>query len=239
MGLAVPRANQVWLNDGNGNFTDSGQSLGNSRSNAVSLGDVDGDGDLDAFVGNSLRCVQDTCGPAPNAVWLSDGSGSFSASGQSLGGAFSLAVAVGDLDGDGDLDTLVGNEGANTVWLNQDPRPGDFDDDQDIDGDDFLIWQDGFGIQSRATRHNGDADFDGDVDGDDFVIWQTNFDAGATTGNASAVPAVRRRDSDHLDSSMSRKEVLDEAYVERDGASARWTKRSLRDELVDELTLLK
>jgi hypothetical protein len=35
-----------------GIFTDSGQSLGNSTSHAVALGDVDGDGDLDAFVAN-------------------------------------------------------------------------------------------------------------------------------------------------------------------------------------------
>ena len=63
------QANKVWLNDGSGNFSDSGQSLGNSDSQGVALGDVDGDGDLDAFVGE-LR------GDA-NKVWLNDGSGSF------------------------------------------------------------------------------------------------------------------------------------------------------------------
>ncbi len=43
-----------------GSFTDSGQTLGNHYSFSVSLGDVDGDGDLDAFVANHDA----------NRVWL-------------------------------------------------------------------------------------------------------------------------------------------------------------------------
>jgi hypothetical protein len=38
---------------GMGFFTDSGQSLGSSYSYGVALGDLDGDGDLDAFVANA------------------------------------------------------------------------------------------------------------------------------------------------------------------------------------------
>ena len=37
---------------GNVTFTDSGQSLGSSKSFGVELGDVDNDGDLEAFVTN-------------------------------------------------------------------------------------------------------------------------------------------------------------------------------------------
>jgi hypothetical protein len=44
--------NKLWLNDSMGNFTDSGQNLGNSNSRGVLLGDLDDDGDLDAFVFN-------------------------------------------------------------------------------------------------------------------------------------------------------------------------------------------
>lgn len=63
----------------------------------------------------------------------------------------------------------------------------DFDLDGDVDGDDFLAWQSGFGLQSGACRLDGDADSDGDVDGDDFLIWQTEFGSG--DGSASgAVP---------------------------------------------------
>jgi len=91
-------------------FVDSGQSLGSSESFGVALGDVDGDGDLDAFVANQAD---------PNKVWLNDGNGIFTDSGQSLGSSDSFGVALGDVDGDGDLDAFVANyAGHNKVWLN-------------------------------------------------------------------------------------------------------------------------
>ena len=40
--------NSIWFNDGAGRFTDSGQTLGAARSNGVALGDLDGDGLVDA-----------------------------------------------------------------------------------------------------------------------------------------------------------------------------------------------
>ena len=41
----------MWMNDGQGLFSDSGQALGTTDSFAVALGDVDKDGDPDALVG--------------------------------------------------------------------------------------------------------------------------------------------------------------------------------------------
>jgi hypothetical protein len=84
-------------------FSDSGQNLGISHSFGVALGDVDGDGDLDAFVANAN-------GQA-NKVWVNDGSGDFSDGYQGLGNSDSRAVALGDVDGDGDLDAFVVNDG--------------------------------------------------------------------------------------------------------------------------------
>ena len=56
------------LNDGDGYFIDSGLRLGNGNSKHVSLGDLDGDGDLDAFISN----VPGDDGQAANEVWLNE-----------------------------------------------------------------------------------------------------------------------------------------------------------------------
>lgn len=149
--------NMVWMNDGVGSFRDTGQRLGTLASSAVALGDLDGDGDLDAFVGN-IGSIVDTSGTirrdGPNTVWLNYGTGQFDDSGQLLGNASTYALALGDVDGDGDLDTFVGNGGANEVWLN-----------------------DGTGHFADSGQNLGDAntrvvvlvDLDGDGDLDAFV----------------------------------------------------------------------
>lgn len=113
----VAPVNRV-LFGGDAGLVDSGQQLGFRGSQAVALGDVDGDGDLDAFVGNSQSNGQDTSHDEPNELWLNDGNGHFSDSGQLFGRQRTYAVALGDVDGDGDLDALVGNEGADELWLN-------------------------------------------------------------------------------------------------------------------------
>lgn len=86
----------------------------------VALGDLDGDGDLDAFIANSTHMDED--GDAvdfdANEVWINDGRGVFTDSGLRLGNLRSYAAALGDLDGDGDLDAVVGNNGPDEIWWN-------------------------------------------------------------------------------------------------------------------------
>jgi hypothetical protein len=139
----------VWLNGGSGTFT-GGPSLGSSLSFGVSLGDLDGDGDLDAFVAN--------WGGA-NRVWLNGGSGTFTG-GQSLGSSWSYGVSLGDLDGDGDLDAFVANWGANRVWLKN-------------GGGTFTITGQSLGNLWSWGVSLGDLDGDGDLDA--FVAnWGAN-----------------------------------------------------------------
>lgn len=50
----------------------------------------------------------------------------------------------------------------------------DFNNDDKVDGRDFLIWQRGFSTPD-ALLADGDADGDFDVDGDDLIIWQDQY----------------------------------------------------------------
>lgn len=98
---------KVWLNDGTGTFYDSGQELGNYQAGGVALGDVDGDGDLDALVANWHHVLQPN--PQPNQLWINDGKGNFTVSNQDFGKSMVSDVALEDLDGDGDLDAFIAN----------------------------------------------------------------------------------------------------------------------------------
>ena len=108
-------AETVWLNDGTGSFTPHPTLpvFGAGNSVALAVGDVDGDLDLDVVVANG--------GNEPESVWLNDGLGGFADAENppAFGAGESMAVALGDLDGDGDLDAVVANNGAETVWRNE------------------------------------------------------------------------------------------------------------------------
>ncbi|MDP6518771.1 MAG: VCBS repeat-containing protein, partial [Planctomycetota bacterium] len=115
------QGNSVYLNDGSGNFTDSGQALGNADTRALALGDLDRDGDLDLAVGNVVE----------ERIFLNDGAGNFTDSGQALGTGSTKSLVLADLDGDGDLDLVVGNgldinvdnpgqlDQQNYIWFNE------------------------------------------------------------------------------------------------------------------------
>jgi hypothetical protein len=110
----------VWLNDGDGSLISNGQFVGEMGSNAVALGDLNGDGYLDAFLANGRTLDENGLyqNNTPNTIWFNDGEGQFQDSGQQLGNVESLAVALGDINGDGNQDAVVGNRGSDEIWLN-------------------------------------------------------------------------------------------------------------------------
>jgi hypothetical protein len=174
---ATPHVYQFTAAATGGSGTFSGGSdlaIGNQLS-GVAVGDLDGDGDLDAVLGSAA-------GTTVN-VRLNDGSGTFGSGSNPGVGASPRKVALGDIDGDGDLDLLTANPAYNgTVSVRLNNGSGSFGGGADLTG--FY--------QPRSVVL-GDVDGDGDLDivvtnaGDSSVSIRLNNGSGSFSGGSSVV----------------------------------------------------
>lgn len=103
----------VFLNDGRGIFLKPPTSTNSIGSTFIlAVGDLDGDGDNDVYVGQSGTIQFPSTTPAKNRLLLNDGKGNLQdASSSNLPGIadFTNRVRAVDIDGDKDLDLLVAN----------------------------------------------------------------------------------------------------------------------------------
>jgi hypothetical protein len=142
----MTNASEVWLNDGDGTFVNTGQTL-TQYGHGVGIADFDSDGDLDAFIAchNFVR---------PSAIYFNDGSGNLQDTGQDLGDRRFSGTEVNllDLNGDGSIDVHVAYYDPNglpdKVYLND--GTGNFSDSGLLLDEETIAW--------------GDLDGDGDVD---------------------------------------------------------------------------
>lgn len=159
------QSNKVWLNQGNlqngviGDFSDSGQALGDSNSVGLAVGDIDDDFDLDAIVVNESTqdCVlwvnQDGLQGGIAGVFQKD----FNA--PIINAPDASDALLADFDNDGDLDLLILRHAGlpNKVYWNeggfQGGTAGHFIDSNQVLGD---------SSSNRAAF--GDLDNDGDLD---------------------------------------------------------------------------
>jgi len=122
----------------------------------AALADVDGDGDLDAYIVQSGDLLGRGEQPG-NRLYLNDGRGRFEAAQEGHGAddrGYGMGVAVGDYDNDGDVDLYVTNWGPNVLLRND--GDGRFEDVTDDAGVGDAGWS-----TSGAFL---DLDTDGDLD---------------------------------------------------------------------------
>jgi hypothetical protein len=155
----------VWLNDGAGQFAQSGPEL-RDQVHGVELGDLDGDGDLDIFIACATLHIDGVPHPRPSKVFLNDGSGGFAPTDPDYEGFYH--VHLHDIDGDGDLDgvgtrgegnVVLLNDGAATFTPSEIPCPRGVA-LQDVDGDgdvDLFVAEQGVGY--RVLLNDGRARF--------------------------------------------------------------------------------
>ena len=151
------RQDELYINDGGGLFSDASDRMpAQDVSNALAVLDLNGDGLPDVLTGNA---------GSPDRALVNDGRGGFRDETEQrwpqAGDSRTQDLEAADVDGDGDLDVLVANEGQNQLFLQQDGRLAD-------------ATAANLPVRDDETREIRAADLDGDGDLD-LVVANVRF----------------------------------------------------------------
>ncbi len=185
------------------------RNFGSGETRDIALGDLNGDGLIDAIAANTGGNSQ---------IWLNQGGGDFSTT--DFGGNNHYAVALGDLDGDGDLDAMLANmssgggAAAAEMWLNNGDGTFTISWFGGTDGDDVALY---------------DMDGDGDLDAvlarnDDLVLALNDGSAGFATsvlasGSDLVAVAIGDLNNDGLPDIVGAQESAASLILRNDGGT--------------------
>jgi enediyne biosynthesis protein E4 len=178
--------NVLYRNNGDGTFTDVTAAAGVGNGDKAGAGacflDMDGDGDLDLYVGNYVDFTVDknqtrfvnghpayvgpmVYGPVPDTLYRNNGDGTFTDVSVESGVAAHAGTAMGmvcaDYDDDGDTDIVVGNDAMGNFVLKNDGT-GRFEEVGLFTGlayDLHGIGQGTMGVECGDYNHDGRLDF--------------------------------------------------------------------------------
>ncbi len=178
--------NVLYRNNGNGTFTDVTAAAGVGNGAKVGAGacflDMDGDGDLDLYVGNYVDFTVDknqirfvnghpayvgpmVYGPVPDTLYRNNGDGTFTdvsvESGVAAHSGTAMGMVCADYDDDGDTDIVVGNDAMGNFVLKNDGT-GRFEEVGLFTGlayDLHGIGQGTMGVECGDYNHDGRLDF--------------------------------------------------------------------------------
>ncbi len=193
----------------------------------VSAGDIDGDRDIDLFVGERLKPFA-LGTPVSGRILQNDGSGTFTditqtAAPELLNSGMFTGSAFGDIDGDGDMDLITAGEWA-PVRILQNDGNGSFSEHQ-IPGsngwwNELILsdWDGDGNLDIIAFNHGQNSRFKADKD-KPVTLWVSDFDGNGSTeqilttyNGEEAYPMVLRHDLVNQLPGLKRKYLKYESY---------------------------